>query len=132
LMAYRIAAFVFFASLGVSLVNSMFVDSIQTLDPQSNPGMPFAPDARWQTNLPTNMSTWPITQLNPDQSSLDYGSLFGGVILFKALADATVTLPWFIESLGIPTALGLLITGGVWLTYGVTGIYFLSGRDITN
>src|SRR3990167_6677285 len=126
---YRIALMAFLLSLSVSLVNSWFVASAQTLDPESRQGLPFAPDERWPDEMQDAAENWNVSQQNVGQTSLGYGDVFGGIALLKGLADATVTLWWFLESLGLPSELNAMITGGVYLSYLVAGVYMLSGRD---
>jgi len=126
---YRIALMAFMLSLSVSLVNSWFVTSAQTLDPESRPGLPFAPDERALDEIQAKAENWNVSQQNVGQTSLGYGDVFGGIALFKGLSDATVTMWWFLESLGVPAELNAMITTGVYLSYFIAGVYMLSGRD---
>lgn len=128
-MAYKIAVTLFFLSLGSSLVNSMFAAEVQELDPENDAQLPFAPDQRWVNNMPELSENWNVSQQNVGDTQLNYGDAFGGIALFKALADATVTLWWFVESLGIPAELNLIITGGTYLSYLSAGVFLLTGRD---
>lgn len=127
----KIAMYIFLISLCSSWTNSMFAAASVTLDPSREAGLPFAPDPRWQNQMDENVGEWNVSRQGSDAVNLGYGDVLAGAALFiKGFADATITLFWFLTSLGIPSTIALTLTAAAYFAYGQAGVYLLSGRNV--
>ena len=124
LKGYEIAMFLFILSFSVSLMSeaSLFGSAYPdlelstnfsgnwtyTYDPVNN-GYYIATDDGMMSTV--NASGFQMTGLD-EASILDVLIMFG-----RALSNATAFLPFFLQSLGIPDAIVVLITAPVWFAY---------------
>ena len=131
---YQIAMFMLVLSLSVSLMSEMalfgsaytgegFTTNMSgnwtyTFDPENNQYY-LASDDGLIANV--NYSDFQMTGLD-EASILDVLIMFG-----RALYNATLYLPWFLQNLGIPAGLSALITAPVWFAYGAAVLQIVRG-----
>ena len=123
--AYQIAMFLFILNLSVSVVTEMALfgsgypdlqlstnlsgNWTYTFDADNNQYYLATDDGLIQT---ANYSDFQMTGLD-ETSILDVLVMFG-----RALYNSTLYLPFFLQSLGMPTGISMLLTLPCWVAYG--------------
>lgn len=134
IMGYKIAMFLFILSLSVALMNeaALFGSAYPDLQFSSN----FSGNWTYTYDSTTNnyyLATddgLPLTVNYSDfqMVGLDEASILDVLVMFgRALYNSTAYLPWFLESLGIPTGLSYLLTAPVWFAYGAAVLQIVRG-----
>jgi hypothetical protein len=107
---YRLALFIFIFNLTLTFVSTSFTNLAY-----SRPG------ETW--NIPQNLTYQP----NPAFSFFgDFVWALG--VFLDAFAKATVLLPAFLASFGLPASFVAIFTGAAWFIYIAAIIQFVSGR----
>jgi len=55
------------------------------------------------------------------------GLIEGILMVFTAFMHATALLPFFLNQLGVPGSINVMVTGGCWLVYGFGIVQFVRG-----
>lgn len=127
-----IAVTVFAFSLAVSVANVLMVESgIFTLAPTFTTADDVSGSIN-ETIQDLNASVGQIQSGSDDLWSIGYTvtMILNGLRLFVlTLGNATVMLPWMLQSFYVPGILAWGISSMVWIVYGLAIIQFLSGRQ---
>lgn len=134
LKAYQIGMFLFILNLSVMMLAEMplfgsaYMDSGFTTNMSGNWSYTYDPANNqyylaYDSGLVSTVNATDYMMTNLDEASiLDALVLFG-----RALYNATVFLPWYLENLGLPFAISIIISAPVWFSYIACVVQIIRG-----
>ena len=131
---YQIAMFLFILNLSVALMSEMalFGSAYPDLRMSSN----FSGNWTYTYDAENNQYflaydnglTQTVNYTDFQMTGLDETSILDVLVMFgRALYNSTLYLPFFLQSLGIPTALSALLTLPCWFAYGAAVLQIVRG-----
>lgn len=131
---YQVAMFLFILSLSVALMSET------ALFGSAYPGLQYSSNlsGNWTYTYDSDTSNYyiatdqglvsTVNYTDFQMTGLDETSILDVLVMFgRALYNSTAYLPFFLQSLGIPPALSLLLTAPVWFAYGAAVLQIVRG-----
>lgn len=139
IVGYQVGMFLFILNLSIAMVSevSLFGSAYPGLEMSTNfsGNWTYTYDAANNEYFLSydNGLTNTVNYTDFQMTGLDETSILDVLVMFgRALYNATGYLPWFLESLGIPFALSMLLTMPCWFAYGAAVLQIVRGVIIEN
>jgi len=126
---YQIALVIFLFNLSLSMLNEMHIFDYS-----------IPADKNWSKKIEeigqgVNKSASGESGTISNPFKIDVTMIFGDFItglkiLIASISNATVMLPYFLEKLGVPSALRTVLTAATWFAYAIGTLQFISGRSV--